>query len=171
MKEEIKWKLYFPHCACEVLCAFALLDVLSFTGLGLGLSFLQFVVGQPSKTFIWYEIGVVHIRGCKWKARWGIPEVLKYLIPCGLAFMWWGCCTTKLAHSLFYSILVSVSVFMALSTVFHSINPPDNLHFLTVFYWSYFCLISPFNDVSLYESLPQPWYNPLWLTGLKVPTN
>ena len=26
----------------------------------------------------------------------------------------------------FYSVLVSISVFMALSTVFHSINPPDN---------------------------------------------
>ena len=28
--------------------------------------------------------------------------------------------------TLFYSIHVSVSIFMALSTVFHSINPPDN---------------------------------------------
>ena len=26
----------------------------------------------------------------------------------------------------FYSVLVSISVFMALSTVFHSINSPDN---------------------------------------------
>ena len=25
--------------------------------------------------------------------------------------------------------------------------------------------------ISLYESLLQPWYNPLWLTGLKAPTN
>ena len=29
----------------------------------------------------------------------------------------------------FYSVLVSVSVFMALSTVFHSINSPDNSAF------------------------------------------
>ena len=35
-----------------------------------------------------------------------------------------GCCTTALARSCFYSVFVSV--FMALSTVFHSINPPDN---------------------------------------------
>ena len=28
--------------------------------------------------------------------------------------------------TLFYSVLVSISVFMALSTAFHSINPPDN---------------------------------------------
>ena len=33
---------------------------------------------------------------------------------------------TELAHSFFYSVLVSVSVFMALSTIFHSINSPDN---------------------------------------------
>ena len=32
---------------------------------------------------------------------------------------------TEHTHS-FYSVLVSVSVFMALSTVFHSINSPDN---------------------------------------------
>ena len=32
----------------------------------------------------------------------------------------------ELAHSFFYSVLVSVSIVMALSTVFHSINSPDN---------------------------------------------
>ena len=43
----------------------------------------------------------------------------------------------------FHSILVSVSVFMALSTVFHSINSPDNsplshsvLSVLVLPYWS-----------------------------------
>ena len=43
----------------------------------------------------------------------------------------------------FYSVLVSVSVFMALSTVFHSINSPDNSPFspsvlpvLSLPYWS-----------------------------------
>ena len=56
----------------------------------------------------------------------------------------------------FYSVLVSVSVFIDLSTVFHSINSPDNLGFLTLFFQSYFCLISPFNYLSLYESLPEP---------------
>ena len=52
--------------------------------------------------------------------------------PHGLTFSWWGChglCLghkpAELAHS-FYSVLVSVSVLMALSTVFHSINSPDN---------------------------------------------
>ena len=44
----------------------------------------------------------------------------------------------------FYSVLVSVSVFMALSTVFHSINSPDNsplshsvLLVLFLLYWSF----------------------------------
>ena len=44
----------------------------------------------------------------------------------------------------FYSVLASVSVFMALSTVFHSINSPDNsllsrsvLLILFLPYWSF----------------------------------
>ena len=46
--------------------------------------------------------------------------------------------------TLFYSVLVSISVFMALSTVFHSINSPDNTPFshsvlpvLSLPYWSF----------------------------------
>ena len=72
----------------------------------------------------------------------------------------------------FYSLLVSISVFMALSTVFHSINSPDNSS-LSYSVLPGFSL--PYRSfqlyVSLYESLIQPWYNPLWLTGLKAPTN
>ena len=51
------------------------------------------------------------------------------------------------AHFLFYlfnSVLVSISVFMALSTVFHSINSPDDSPFfdsvlpvLSLPYWSF----------------------------------
>ena len=44
----------------------------------------------------------------------------------------------------FYSVLVSVSVFMALSTVFHSVNSPDSSPFspsvlpvLSLPYWSF----------------------------------
>ena len=44
----------------------------------------------------------------------------------------------------FYSVLVSISDFMALSTVFHSINSPDNIPFshsvlvvLALPYWSF----------------------------------
>ena len=47
-------------------------------------------------------------------------------------------------HTPFYSVLMSISVFMGLSTVFHSINPPDNsllshsvLPVLFLPYWSF----------------------------------
>ena len=52
----------------------------------------------------------------------------------------------------FYSVLVSVSAFMALSTIFHSINSPDN------------SLLS-------HSVLPVLFLPHLWLTGLKAPTN
>ena len=49
----------------------------------------------------------------------------------------------------FYSVLVSISVFMALSTVFHSVNSPDNSPFshsvlvvLALPYWSFQLYIS-----------------------------
>ena len=73
----------------------------------------------------------------------------------GLTFTWWGCyglCLwhkpTELAHP-FYSVLVSISVFKALSTVFHSMNSPDNSPFshsvlpvLSLPYWSFKLYIS-----------------------------
>ena len=59
--------------------------------------------------------------------------------------------------TLFCSVLVSVSIFMALSTVFHSRNSPDNcplshsvLLVLSLPYWSFQLYIS------LYASLPEP---------------
>ena len=52
----------------------------------------------------------------------------------------------------FYSVLVSVSVCMALLTVFHSINSPD----YSAFSLCSSGLISAFElYISLYESLPQ----------------
>ena len=49
--------------------------------------------------------------------------------PHGLSFTWWRCCGLRQKSSLptpSYSVHVSVSILMALSTVFHSINSPDN---------------------------------------------
>ena len=53
--------------------------------------------------------------------------------PRRLTFTWWGCCSlclrhkpTELALSFLFCSCVSVSVFVALSTVFHSMNSPDN---------------------------------------------
>ena len=69
--------------------------------------------------------------------------------PHELTFTWCGCCClcfwhkpTELAHSFLFC---SIYVFLALSTVFHSINSPSTLRFLTLFFWSYFCLIGPLN--------------------------
>ena len=72
----------------------------------------------------------------------------------------------------FYSVLESVSVFLALSTVFHFMNSPESspLSYSVLPVLS-LCLVGPLNYIPLYESLPQPCYNPLWLTGLKAPTN
>ena len=57
----------------------------------------------------------------------------------------------------FYSVLVSISVLTALSTVFSSINSPGNCPLshsvLPVFY---FCLVGPFSYTCLSESLRQP---------------
>ena len=59
----------------------------------------------------------------------------------------------------FYSIVVSVSVFMTLSTVFRSVNSPGNsplyrpvLPVLFPPYWSF----QLYRYIYLYESLPQP---------------
>ena len=82
--------------------------------------------------------------------------------PSGLTFTWWGCCGSSLSHkptelpAPFYSVLVSVSVFMAISTVFHSINSPDNSTLSYSILLVLILLIGPFIYVSLYESLPQP---------------
>ena len=78
----------------------------------------------------------------------------------------------------FYSVPVSISVFMALSTVFHSINSPDNAPLshsvLPVFslpVLSLSALLGLSTMIPLNESLLQPWYNPLLLGRLKAPTN
>ena len=60
-------------------------------------------------------------------------------------------------HSLptpLYSVLVSISVCMALSTVFHSKNSRNNSPLSHSVFWSYFCLIGSFNSISHKESLP-----------------
>ena len=88
-------------------------------------------------------------------------NIIQYSSP-RAHFSWWGCYglrprhkPTEFAHS-FYSVLVSVSVFMALSTVFHSMNSPDISPLSHSVRLVLFCLIGPFNYISLYESLLQP---------------
>ena len=99
--------------------------------------------------------------------------------PRGFTFTWWGCCDqclwhkpTELAHSLFILFLCLFLSLLPFQLYFILLKfLPTTLRFLTLFFRSYFCLTGPFNSIPLYESLPQPWYNPLWLTGIKAPTN
>ena len=82
--------------------------------------------------------------------------------PCGLTFTWWGChgsCSNINQPSLptpFYSFLVSIFVFMALSTVFHSIHSPDLSPLSHSVLLVLVCLICSLNYMSLCESLSQP---------------
>ena len=56
----------------------------------------------------------------------------------------------------FYSVLVFISVFTALSTVFHSRHSPDNSPLSHSVLPVFLYILGPFNYVSLYESLFQP---------------
>ena len=56
----------------------------------------------------------------------------------------------------FYSVLVTVSVFMALSTVFHSINSPDNSALSLSSSGLISALLVLSTILSPYESLPLP---------------
>ena len=114
---------------------------------------------HPRKKTTWWS-GSLFL--CCPNLQFSLPFVLRHgpflsaFRPHGLTFTWWGCCSsclwhkpTEPAHAFFYSVLVSVSVFMALSTVFHSINFPDNssishsvLQVLFLPYWSFQVYIS-----------------------------
>ena len=99
----------------------------------------------------------VSVRACACFVSWGLVGTFSYysgksdwIRPHGLSFTGWGVAVyvsdrnqPKLPTP-FYSVLVSVSVYMALSTVFHSINSPDNsllshsvLPVLFLPYWSF----------------------------------
>ena len=65
--------------------------------------------------------------------------------PHRLTFMWWGCCglcfeINQLSLlTTFYSVLVWISFFKALSIVFHSVNSPSNFPFsYSVFLYLFF---------------------------------
>ena len=67
--------------------------------------------------------------------------------------------------------VIEVNLLGLMSRVMLISFSPTTLRLLIVLFRSYLCLIGPFNYISLYEGLPQPWYNHLWLTGLNAPTN
>ena len=65
------------------------------------------------------------------------------------------------SSSVAYSVLVSISVFMVLSTVSPFMNSPDN----SLLSHSVLPVFQPC------ISFPQPWYTPLWWTELQTPAN
>ena len=93
-----------------------------------------------------------------------------FLSPLVLTFTWWGCYSlrlwhkpTELANSFLFCFCVCFCLLMALSTVFHSINSPNNSPFshsvlvvLALPYWSFqLCL---FMKVSFSpDIIPSGW--------------
>ena len=71
----------------------------------------------------------------------------------------WAC---PLLFSLFLCLFLSLWPFQL---YFIQYVLPTSRCSLTLFFWSYFCCVGPFNYTPLYGR-----YNPLWLTGLKAPT-
>ena len=86
---------------------------------------------------------------------------------CGL-FFWHK--PTKFAHSYFIFSCVYFCLYGPFSCIsFHKFSQK-----LSTFSLCSSSLISAslvLATLSLYESLPQPWYNPLWLTAHNAPTN
>ena len=93
-----------------------------------------------------------------------------------VTFTWWECyglChrnkPTELAHSWFCSCVCFCLYGPFTWISFHKFSRQ-----LSAFSLCSSGLISAvlvLSTISLYKSLPQPWYNPLWLTGRKAPTN
>ena len=72
----------------------------------------------------------------------------------------------------FSSVVVSVSVFMALSTLFHFINFPPKLPACSLSSFGLISALLVLSTIHLFMKVsPNLVYNPLWLTGLKAPTN
>ena len=97
--------------------------------------------------------------------------------PRELTFTWWGCCGLCLWHK---PTELSHSFFILFLCLFLFLWPFDRIlvhkfsQQLSAFVLCSSCHISAllviWTTIVIYESLPQPWYNPLWLTGLKAPT-
>ena len=96
---------------------------------------------------------------------WAHVHVLGMLWLMPLTLTYWAC---PLLFILFLRLFLS---FWPFQMHFISYILPTTLDFLILFFQSYLCLTGPFNCISFYESLLQPWYNPQWLTGLKTPIN
>ena len=77
--------------------------------------------------------------------------------------------------SLSTPFIFSAYINFCLYVPFNCVSFHESSQQLSIFSLCSTGLISALSDLStilsLYESLPQPWCNPLWLTGLKAPIN
>ena len=104
--------------------------------------------------------------------------VLVCVRPHEFTFTWWGfggLCQrhkpTELVHSFLFCSCVRFCLYGPFNCIlFHKVSRQLSV-FSLCSSGLLSALIGPFNYISVYESLFQPWYNPLWLTGLKAPTN
>ena len=97
--------------------------------------------------------------------------------PLGLTVTWWGfrgLCQrnkpTELARSFLFCSCAYLCLYGSFSCVSIDKVPPQ-LSALSLCSFGPNSALLVLSTRSLYESLPQPWYNPLWLTGLKASTN
>ena len=92
---------------------------------------------------------------------------------------WWGCCDlslwhkpTELAHSFVFCSCVCFCRYGPFNCIsLHKFSRQLSAFLLCSSSGLISALMVLSTIYSLDESLPQPWYNPLWLTGLKAPIN
>ena len=99
-----------------------------------------------------------HHQSCLSRSKLLIPTTT---CPSKLTFTCWGCCSLcpdinqPSLPAPFYFVLVSISVFVALSTVFHSkflLNNSPLFYPVLPVLWSSFCHIGHFNYISQYKT-------------------
>ena len=85
--------------------------------------------------------------------------------------MLWFVKDIKLAHSFLFSSGAHFSLYVPFNCIsFHKFSRELSAFSLCSSGFNSAALVLS-TILSLYESLPQPWYNPLWLAGLKASTN
>ena len=109
------------------------------------------------------------------------PHYHLLLLPCGLTFTKWKCCglcfwnkPAGSAHSFLFCYCVYFCLYGPFNRIsFHkfSLQLPAQLPPFSLCSSGLISTLLVLWTISIHESLLQPCCNPLWLTGLKAPTN
>ena len=162
------WNLQWFHLHCaDTLLVFITCTALSPYNAVFSIVYVHMI---PVFSFGWKYWSHVYIYTSNYTEYIGV--VLVGSLSCSgdvMVYVWHK--PTKLAHFLFILFLRLFLSLWHFRLYFIPSILPTAFRLLTLFFQSYLCLFGPFNFVFLCESLLQPWYNPLWLTGLKAPTN